>query len=222
MFAAIALGVALGSMQNDSVCWDLAYGAVRKRAASPHPATILYDAVGTITGDGNLVDRIRQEIAYRDDGSALITDDRFDLPYVVRALDPGPPELGPYGDRRSGWILPDEPPSLHVIAKVHAAHKIACKNKGIVHYAGRDAYDLVFGTPSQPRVGLQELWVDVKTADIWKVVLREDDIDYSVEMQQSGRFLVVRHVSWKYQIKANDQWSDFVGEYYYDDFRFPS
>jgi len=234
------LGLLLATMpipaKAEPACWDLTYAAIRHQAAAPHPRFIQYDATGTIVQDGNVLTRVAAAVAYRDDGTALVADDRFADPYVTTTVDPGPPELGPYAGRRSGWLLPDEmDPSLRVIAKVGAAHRLQCTDRGTELFHGREVYDLVFGSPSLHRAGLQELLIDSKSMEIWKVALRayQDPLDagsttatwpvnYQIELEQSGPYVVVHHITWTYEYMDASQQSSVFGEYYYDDFRFPS
>jgi len=90
-------------------CWDIVSAALRHRAASIHPPFILYNEISHVTDNGDMLIQNHESVAYRDDGVARVWDERFGYdPYVTRASDPGPPELGPYGARRSAW-LPVQP-----------------------------------------------------------------------------------------------------------------
>ena len=221
-------------------CWDLAYGAIHHRAAAPHPPFILYNERMVINGDGLPLLQAREEVIYRDDGLARISDDRFmGHPYLTNATDPGPPELGPYGKRRSMWLPLQEADysTLPLIGAVRSknASGLACSNDGFERYNDHDTYRLSFTTAFPDKPALKALWIDTHTSEIWKVILSgylpialSDNpknallADFEVELEQQGPYLVVDHVTWKYRYHQYDQYSNLFGEYYYSGFEFPS
>jgi hypothetical protein len=78
--------------------------AIERQAAAPHAAYISYSELINIENDGHRYERASANITYRDDGLASIDDDRWVDPFVSDLLEPGPPVLGPYGDRRQDWL----------------------------------------------------------------------------------------------------------------------
>lgn len=220
-------------------CWDITFGAIQHRAAAPHPPFITYSETLEIQRDGLPFMRSRASIAYRDDGVVRIADDRFsDQPYVATATEPGPPELGPYRDRRSAWLpLPEVDYNLPLIGRVRSKPRgITCEIVGRESYRGHDTYHLDFVADQADKPSLKALWIDARTGDIWKVILSGfvpvvavDEngktlrlTDYEVELEQSGPYVVVDHVTWKYSDREYSQTSRFFGEYYYSGYGFPA
>ncbi|MDP9018844.1 MAG: hypothetical protein M3N19_11050 [Candidatus Eremiobacteraeota bacterium] len=222
--------------QSASACWDLAYAAIRHRAAAPHPPFILYDETQAIVRDGLPLMSARASIAYRDDGVARISDERFSFkPYVSRFMEPGPPELGPYGGRRSIWLtIQGLDQSLPLIGEVRSNNGLTCTNEGVERYKDHSAYHLSFTTQGKARPALRTLLVDTAKSEIWKVVLSQylplpgtsiaapPLVTFEIELQEANQYLVVQHVTWKYEFREYSQWSTLFGEYYYSDFQFPA
>lgn len=219
-------------------CWDLTIAAIQHRAAAPHPPFILYNETLEIQRDGLPYMRSRASIAYRDDGLVKVEDERFaDRPYVAHFAEPGPPELGPYGDRRSAWLpLAEMDYHLPVIGRVRSrAADVSCTNEGLQQYRGHNAYRVMFETKQPEKPSLKALWIDVQSDEIWKVILsayipvtglNSDQTqlrmtDFQVELERQGAYLVVDHVTWKYRLREYTQYSEFFGEYYYSSFQFP-
>lgn len=219
-------------------CWDLTFSAIEHRAAAPHPPFITYSETLEILRDGLPYMRSRASIAYRDDGAVRIADDRFmDHPYVTTASEPGPPELGPYRDRRSAWLpLPESDYNFPLIGRVRTKPRgMRCENLGREEYRRHNTYHLDFSSTRPDRPSLKALWIDTRTSDIWKVILSgfvpvlaqsgtgtgARLTDYEVELEQSGPYLVVDHVTWKYDDREYSQISRFFGEYYYSGYDFP-
>lgn len=221
-------------------CWDVTNAAIEHRAAAPHPEFITYNETLEIQRDGLPFMRSRASIAYRDDGVVRIQDERFDNhPYVATFAEPGPPELGPYADRRSLWLpLPGAnygnfPLIGHVRARPAG---LTCRTLGREFYHGHDVLRLAFSSDHPERPGLKGLLVDAQTSEIWKVVLSgfvpvvapNNDrahlrmTDFEVELEQMGRYLVVDHVTWRFSEREYSQTSEFFGEYYYSGFDFPA
>jgi hypothetical protein len=217
-------------------CWDVAYGALRHRAAAAHPPFILYNEISHVTDDGSMLIQNHESVAYRDDGIARVWDERFAYdPYVTRASDPGPPELGPYGARRSAWlpVQPVQNASLPLIGQVRAHNPdgLTCMTDGVENYRGHETYRLSFVSSHPERPALRALWVDVTSSEIWKVNLSGslpialDDqprlAEFEIELAPVDAYVVIDHVTWKYRYHEYAQYSDFFGEYYYSGFQFP-
>jgi len=219
-------------------CWDIAYSALRHRAAAIHPAFILYNEISHVTDNGETLIRNHENVAYRDDGMARVWDERFAYdPYVTRASDPGPPELGPYGARRSVWLPVQVPEtsSPPLIGAVHARNSdgMTCTTDGIENYHGHETYRLSFQSTHPERPALRALWVDIGNSEIWKVelsgslpIVLDDErairlAEFEIELNQIGPYVVISHVTWKYRLHEFAQYSDFIGEYYYSGFQFP-
>ncbi|MBV8245186.1 MAG: hypothetical protein JOZ38_04640 [Candidatus Eremiobacteraeota bacterium] len=236
---AIALPCGPAAAQSLPDCWDLTYAAIHHRAVSPHPPFVTYDERISITTDGQPLIDTREEVAYRDDGVARIADERFLYePYVTTRTEPGPPELGPYGNRRALWIPLDEfeDPALKLIASVHAStpNQMSCANAGLEQYKDHSTYHIAFsgGKPGAP--ALRDLWIDSVSHDIWKVTVSSflpvavDDgpsprfANFEIELQQIGGYFVIAHVTWKYRYRISWQSSSLFGEYYYSNFGFPT
>lgn len=220
-------------------CWDVYDAALGHSARATHPAYITYDEKFNIrAGDQNspYAERGSSEagiahVQYRDDGLARVQDQRFgDAPILTQYLDPGPPELGPYGARRSMWIgVPD---ALPKIASVRANSSVTC-SMDVVPYEGRQAYHLTFAGANPNAPHLDELWVDVQTHDIWKTAMeapadyvydstpRVRLAHYEVELSYEGRYLVVQHVTWTAQVRMGAQSMKMDADYRFEGYAFP-
>lgn len=217
-------------------CWSIIYGAIRHRAQAQHPPFILYDQRSQVSQDGATLWRTSEEIAYRDDGVARIVDERFArIPYVTRQTDPGPPVLGPYGDRRQNWLQIDTTdPHVPLIGQVRTASSLQCQLVGDERYRGYETYHLRIsgGDPTKPL--LREAWVDRNSADFWKITVSSDFpqaagfnapahsvVLYEIELSQTGPYILVDHITWKCVVHEFSQWSNVFGEYYLSNFSFP-
>jgi hypothetical protein len=217
-------------------CWDLTYAALRHRAAAPHPQYIAYAETEDLTIDGRRLSESRPQITYRDDGVVRIDDDGFI--YLTRHAVPGPPELGPYGDRRSMWLPMEEAAvgDLPLIGSVRTGNRsLSCRNNGLEQYKDHLTYRLTFNTIHPERPSLKALWIDARTSEIWKVIvsgtvpvtLSDDDrtvpglTDYEVELANFENYVVVDHVTWRYSFREFSQTADLFGEYRYSAFGFP-
>ena len=231
MFATILLSAVLGAPP----CWDVYDMALRRRAAAPHPAYVTYnERISLVANDQQLV-RSTAHIDYRDDGLARVSDTRFDNdPFVTTTTDPGPPELGPYGDNRLSWLpleAVDASP-MRVIGDVRAHGNLRCTLGEPISYRGHRSYRVTIGNVPIDRPAVKELLVDTQTYDIWKltvrgfVLFRGTDTappltDFEVEMAYAGPYLVVDHVTWGYRLRQYSQYDRLFGEYYFSDFVFP-
>ena len=237
-FLLAALACAQAAAQALPDCWDTAYAALRHRAAALHPPFILYNERSLVTDNGDMLIQNHESVAYRDDGISRVWDERFAYdPYVTRASDPGPPELGPYGARRSVWLPVQVPqtPAPPLIGEVRARNTdgMTCSTDGIENYRGHQTYRLSFYSTHPERPALRGLWIDVATSEIWKVDLSgslpialDDEktirlAEFELELDQIGPYVVIDHVTWKYRYHEFAQYSDFFGEYHYSGFQFP-
>ncbi|MGZ3497802.1 MAG: hypothetical protein ACXWNK_15175 [Vulcanimicrobiaceae bacterium] len=230
MFASVILAVVLGA----PACWDVFDGALRHRAAAPHPEYVVYDVRQSLIDDNLPLMSSRAHVEYRDDGLARVSDSRFDdEPFVTRRTDPGPPELGPYAKDRLSWLPANElQMPLPVIADVRAHADLTCRIAETPVYKGHTTYHLVFPNAPADRPSVKEMWVDTQTQDIWKVIVsgyvvftdREGAqplTNFEVELAYAGPYLVVDHVTWSLRLRQYSQWDQLFGEYYFSGFNFP-
>lgn len=215
-------------------CWDIFDGALRHSANAAHPAFVSYDERISITADDRPLLFSLAHVDYRDDGTARVADQRFDYhPIITRRAEPGPPELGPYGNSRAAWLpLDGNEAGLPVISSVRVGGKVTCTVAGIEKYKGHDAYHLVFGNVPTDRPTVKALWVDTTTGDMWKLIVSgyvlfaggagaQPLTDFEVELAYRGPYLVVDHVVWQYTRREYGQSSTYFGEYHLSGFEFP-
>jgi hypothetical protein len=227
MFPTLVLAAALGVPP----CWDIFDSALRASAQAQHPAYVTYGEHITITQDDQPLVETTAYIDYRDDGTARVRDERFDFaPIITHHTEPGPPELGPYGEQRQTWL--PQVDLYPTIANVHVSGNIACTLHDVEIYKGHSAYHLLFSYATN-HPSLKELWVDTQTATIWKVIVSgyvnfADDsggapplADFEVEVGYDGPYLVVNHVVWSYRRRVYSQFSNYFGEYTMSGFDFP-
>ncbi|GAC1656240.1 MAG: hypothetical protein NVS9B12_07890 [Vulcanimicrobiaceae bacterium] len=230
-FACLGLQVRAQALPD---CWTVTFAALKHRAASAHPPYISYAEAGSIMQDERTLLSTHPTIVYRDDGILRVTDNGFT--YLTRTAEPGPPELGPYGDRRSMWLPIDESadPSLPLIGSVHTrSSMLKCTNQGIDVFKDHVTYKLAFTTRYPDRPSLKTLWIDTRSWEIWKVVVSGPApvvmgggrglplADFEIELTQVDEYVVVSHVTWKFSFHEFWQTSNFFGEYYYSAFEFP-
>jgi hypothetical protein len=214
-------------------CWDVFDSALRHSASALHPPYVTYSERISITADREPLLMSLAQVDYRDDGIARVSDERFNyIPFITRHTEPGPPELGPYGDGRTMW-LPDTT-GLPTIAQVRSAGNTTCKIADEETYKSHDTYHLAFAGGKADRPHLKDLWVDVHSGDIWKlivtgpiVVLNDPDrpfglAEFQVELGYSGPYLVVNHVVWSYRRYEYSQYVDYFGEYEFTGYSFPA
>ena len=220
------------SRADDTGCWQMLFGAIEHSASAPHAEFTSYTERGNITVDGTVLMRLLMGITYRDDGIALINDSRWDNPVISNQVEPGPPILGPYGTARSIWLMIDKADLPHpLIADVRSTPMLPCAIETTIY---DNMQTLHIWLPQAPtdRPALKALWLDPKTMDILKVIVSgrldfpggTDDkphfADFQVELEHIGEYLVVRHVTWKYELKVYSQYSELFGEYYFDGYSF--
>lgn len=227
MFASVVLAAAMSVPP----CWDVFDGAVRRSAASDHPQYVSYDERILVTQDEQRLVQSMAHVDYRDDGLALVRDERFDFaPILTRDTEPGPPELGPYGRSRDGWL--PERDIFPTIARVRSQGALTCTLVNKETYKGHSTYHLIF-TGAANRPSLRALWVDTASGVIWKVIVSGyvhfDDsssspktlADFEVELAYAGPYLVVNHVVWSYDRHEYSQVSRYFGEYTMGGYAFP-
>ena len=223
----------LAAVMSTPPCWSIFDGALRRSAASTHPQFVSYDERILVTQDSQRLVQSTAHVDYRDDGLALVRDERFDFqPILTRHTEPGPPELGPYGSERETWLPGRD--VFPTIANVRAQGDLTCSLADVEQYKGHSTYHLVFTGPGGNRPALKALWVDTGSGVIWKVIVsgyvRFDDdpygehplADFEVELSFADRYLVVNHVVWAYQRREYSQTSDYFGEYTLTGYQFPS
>ncbi len=234
MIAAVILA-ALGPS-----CWDVYDTALAHSAQLPRPAYITYaERIRIENGEDTAFPALHPStyvgdarVQYRDDGMARVEDERFDYdPIVTSYPDPGPPELGPYGDRRMIWRgVPDV---LPVIASVRTKSAVTC-TMSVEPYGGRQTYHITF-TGASPKIPhVDDFWVDVQTHDIWKVTLDAptnfnygfnqsvDLAHFEIELGYEGRYQVIQHVMWDARVPTNGQYMHVVAQYSFGNYAFPA
>lgn len=229
MFAPLVLAAVITTPP----CWTIFDGALQHSAASSHPQFVSYDERIFVSQDDQRLVQSTAHIDYRDDGLALVRDERFDFqPILTRHTEPGPPELGPYGNERDTWLPGRD--VLPTIASVRAEGDLSCTVGDVEQYKGHSTYHLLFGGSMRNRPTLKALWVDTASRVIWKVIVsgfvRFDDdpygehplADFEVELGVVDRYLVVNHVVWAYQRHVYSQTSDYFGEYTLTGYQFPA
>lgn len=228
MFPSLMLVLAVGIPP----CWDIFDAALRHSAMSMHPPYVHYDERILVTEDSQRLVQTTAHVDYRDDGLARVEDERFNYePILTRHYEPGPPELGPYGASREGWLPQSD--VLPTIVRVRSQGDLLCKVKGVEAYKTHTTYHLDFtGTPTRPSI--KEIWVDTSSYTIWKVIVSghvrfDDDSDgssplanFEVELGYADRYLVVNHVVWQYRRREYSQVSTYFGEYTLTGYAFPN
>jgi hypothetical protein len=228
MFSMIVLAAALGVPP----CWNIYDSALRHSAMASHPAYVSYDERILITQDDQRLVESTAHVDYRDDGLALVRDERFNFqPILTRHTEPGPPVLGPYGASRDTWL--PQADVLPTIARVRAQGDVRCDVTDVEEYKGHITYHLLFSGAPSTVPSLKAMWVDTGSEDIWKVIVSgyvrfADDsdgplplADFEVELEDAGRYLVVDHVVWSYRRHEYSQISNYFGEYTLSGYSFP-
>lgn len=225
--------IAFAALTAFPACWSLYDAALTHSASAAHPPYVSYNERVSVTADGAPVLYSTATIDYRDDGMARVSDERFDFrPFVTSATEPGPPEIGPYGGGRTMWL--PQAPGLPIIADVRSAGNVKCTIVDEETYKDHDTYHLAFSGAVETKPHLQELWIDTRSHDIWKLVLTGpvpliDEggnsrglAQFQVELGYNGPHLVVKHVVWTYRLRQYSQYVDYFGEYVFDGFTFPA
>jgi hypothetical protein len=223
---------------DSDACWQFVYRAIEHSAAEAHPPYISYSESGDIVQDGRLLERIDAQITYRDDGIASVDDDRWVHPFLSRVLDPGPPVLGPYSDRRATWLSLDEDPYalFSIIADVHNPPIERCVELGTQTIDGTTVVHIVIPDAALDRPAIKSLWINPSTLDFVRVVVSdwigvwtEDEdasqralADYTVDVTRVNAYAVVRRVSWQLRLKVFSQESTTMGSFDFTGFSFES
>jgi hypothetical protein len=234
LFAAFALLAGAGARADGDACWQFVYHAIENSAAGPHPPYISYSERGTVTVDGRVLERLNAQITYRDDGMASVDDDRWEHPFLSAVLDPGPPVLGPYGDRRPSWLRFIALEPYKVIADVHTEPQSRCVDQGDVVIDGERVAHIVFPDASRSRPALKQLWIDRKSLAFVRVMISEwvnlwqfDDeknvpnlADYSIDVARIGVYTVLRSLNWQFTDKVYSQRSRISASYDFGGYSF--
>lgn len=233
---AVAIALLLGSAaaaRADDACWQLLYSAIERDAAGQHAPYTTYDELIDVREDGLRYEWSTAAITYRDDGQASIADDRWSHPFVSDMLDPGPPVLGPYGDRRNGWLAAAASAyALPLIADVHNQTR-ECIDRGDDYINGSAVAHLFIANPPKDRQALKEIWIDRHTHAIARVVVAEylkvltmswlpkkALVDFSIDIEDVDGHDVVQRVTWEYTFHVYDQTSLLVAEYDFSHYSF--
>lgn len=228
------LSIVLAAAINAPACWDIFDRALRHSASASHPQYVSYDERILVTEDEQRLVQSTAHVDYRDDGLALVRDERFAFqPILTRHTEPGPPELGPYGAQRDTWL--PQPDVFPTIATVRSQGDLSCKFGDVEEYKGHRTYRLNFvGAGTRARPTLKALWIDTASAVIWKIIVsgyvRFDDdqyaekslADFEVELGYAGPYLVVNHVVWSYSRHEYSQTAKYFGEYTLSGYTFPT
>ncbi len=228
-------GAPVPSRADDAACWQLVHKAIEASAQSTHSPYVSYAENESILADGNSLERSSALITYRDDGMAYVDDDRWVYPFVSNILDPGPPVLGPYGDRRRAWLdLADMRTDLPIIATTQNPPRGRCTDEGNDVIDGVTVAHLVFPDAPSDRPALLEVWLDRSNLQMVRAYTRDHLgfwspngttiglANYHIEIQRIEGYNVLKRISWKYRVQYNDQSSLMTGEYRFSQYRFGS
>ncbi len=231
----LLLGTALPARADagTDACWQLIMRAMDASAHSPRARFTTYGEKATITEDGRMLENVRSNITYRDDGLAYVEDDRWGDPFQSRYLEPGPPVLGPYGNERNTWLGFDQnvPSAFPIIANVHTHPNISCRNSGVVSIDQQPLFHLYVGE-GKHRLGLHEVWINPTTFEIRRVVVvgplrlygngdyTQETANYTVDVGHVDGYVVVNRVWWKYEEQIYSQTTVMDAEYDFTDYRF--
>ncbi len=224
------------SARGDDACWQLVYATVQHNAGAPHAPFVSYSESVNLQEDGHAIEYAQANVTYRDDGFAYVDDSRFVHPFVSAMLDPGPPVLGPYGDRRQSWLaLGIDDTSLPIIADTTATHRARCDDLGDEVIDGVPYAHLVFPDARTDRPALKGVWIDRSRLLVRRVVVseylnfyfRDGDMkqhlaDYTLEIAHVDGHDVLSQVNWRYSYWQYGQRTDLQEEYKFGAYRFAS
>lgn len=232
-------GLVLAAATSVPSCWDVYDAAIGHSAQAARPPYITYvERIAIQYGDPSTSQALKPStyagnarVEYRSDGLARVQDERFgNAPILTSILDPGPPELGPYGARQSIWEGVHY--ALPLISSVRAKSSVTC-TLSAQPYQGRQTYHLQFRGASPKVPHLDDLWVDGQTHDIWKVALEAplsfnfgyeqsvDPVHFEIDLGYEGPYLVVQHVRSETHVATHGQFMHVVWQYAYADYAFP-
>jgi hypothetical protein len=232
--AMVLFALSATAARGEDACWQLLYRAVEHNAAVAHPPYVSYNEKLALDEDGRSLEFAHINVTYRDDGIASVDDDRFAHPFLSAILDPGPPVLGPYGERRAQWLsLGDGDPSLKVIAETETPHRLPCVDVGDETIDGTPYAHLTFPEAATDRPALKAVWIDRTSLRIRRAVVSEwlafyvDErlaqrrlTDYTLEIAQVGPYDVLTQVNWSYVFKSYGQRTVLSEEYTFAGYRF--
>lgn len=234
-FLAVAISATLcAPARADDACWQLVHRAIEASASGAHALYVSYSETQDINEDGNRFEHSSASITYRDDGVAYVDDDRWAHPFTGYILDPGPPVLGPYGDRRHAWLDLIEPQAaaLPIIGNARNTPTKACVDQGDDIWQGQALAHIVFPNAPVARPALLEMWIDRKSGRVAHLATRDwlsfwgesgtslSLVTYLIDVKQVGRYEVLSHISWSYDLKWFDQRSHMVGDYTFGNYAF--
>jgi hypothetical protein len=233
--AALILGSTVPA-RSDDTCWQLLYAAIGHGAAAPHAPYISYSELVNIQNDGHRFERANANITYRDDGLAWVDDDRWVHPFVSDLLEPGPPVLGPYGNRRDDWLaVATREYGIPLIADVHNPSQRQCNIAGDDVVNGVLTAHIVLPDAPNSQPALKEIWIDRGSLAISRLIAAEylniytntwnlvhPLTDFSIDMENVDGYSVVRRVTWKYSFKVYSQESTLDAQYDYTNYGFES
>lgn len=231
--AALILGSTVPARPDDA-CWQLLYAAIERGAAAPHAPYISYSELVNIQNDGHRYERASANITYRDDGLASIDDDRWVHPFVSDLLEPGPPVLGPYGNRRDDWLaVATREYALPLIANVHNPSTRQCNITGNDIVNGVATAHIMLPDAPNSRPALKEIWIDRHSLAIARLIaaeylnvyttewnLEHPLANFAIDMESVDGYSVVRRVTWTYSFKVYDQDSTLDAEYDFTNYGF--
>jgi hypothetical protein len=230
---AFSLAAAPAARADTDSCWQLINSALKKSATTRHARFISYDEHARIVRDGSELQAFQSNITYRDDGIAYIADTRWPDPFIGNVVDPGPPVLGPYGDARAEWqALGPRMSNLPVIASVHNYPTQSCRDLGEESLNGWRTHHLVVDEEDPTHTGLRSVWIDPKSFDVVRLIVRaplifyggdsgkEAFTDYSIDLENIDGYSVVQRVTWEYWQPVYSQLSHLAAEYDFTTYQF--
>lgn len=232
--AAMLAGLALPARADDA-CWQLVHKAILKSALSQRAPYVTYSEIEDISSDGNRFARSSALITYRDDGLAYVDDDRWVHPWIGYLLDPGPPVLGPYGDRRRSWLdLADNSAPMPVIASTHNSALAQCNDLGDEIWNGQKLAHLQFPDARVDRPALLGIWLDRTSLRVAHAVTRDwlsfwsgegtsrGLVTYQIDVERIDGYDVLSRVSWEHHYRWYSQSTTMKGEYVFGNYKFAS
>jgi len=233
--AAVALfALCAAAARGDDACWQLLYSTMQHNASLERAPFVSYSESVDLEEDGWPIESARLNVTYRDDGMASVDDSRFVHPFASAILDPGPPVLGPYGDRRKTWLdFGIDDVALPVIADTQTAHRRVCNDLGDDTIEGSRYAHLVFPDANTDHPALKTVWIDRNRLTIRRAVVSEylnfyffdGDIaqrlaDYTIEVSRINGHDVLTQINWKYSYWQYGQRTNLREEYKFGAYRF--
>jgi hypothetical protein len=234
VIASVLFVLEAASARGSDACWRLLYDALARSAGAAHAPFVTYSETIRLDQDGQTLERARAAITYRDDGVASIDDDRFARPFLSEVQDPGPPVLGPYGERRAAWTsFGDDDAPLPVIADTQTPHRHECVDRGDDVIEGGAYAHLTFPDAALDRPALKAVWIDRNTLQIRRAVVtgwlqffveglsvEHALTDYTLQLTQVEGHTVLEQVNWQYAYRSYGETSMIEEEYRFGGYRF--